>query len=182
MQKPIGAGQGSVIASVRGPTDPCFGGRAISSFGMAKKKVALFLETNLLERYDALVAASGSSRSALMRHALHLGLDPLWASLSADPTPFAVNASAALRRPSPSSAPPRAVSSAIAPLSRHLQALIRANPKLSAPELRAYAEQEIAALPPSSRPAVDAVEQLVVDLAASNDDDLDALPGDSPPV
>ena len=149
---------------------------------MAKKKVALFLETNLLERYDALVAASGSSRSALMRHALHLGLDPLWASLSADPTPFAVNASAAVRRPSPSSAPPRAPHSAIAPLSRHLQALIRANPKLSAPELRAYAEQEIAALPPSSRPAVDAVEQLVVDLAASNDDDLDALPGDSPPV
>ena len=182
VQEPTGAGKGSVIPFRRGRADPCFGPTPLSFFDMPKKKVALFLEINLVERYDALAAASGSTRSGLMRHALHLGLDPLWASLSADPTPFAVNASPAAPRPSPSSAPPRAAHSAIAPLRRHLQALTRANPSLSASHLRAFAEQELAALPPSSRPAVDAVEQLVVDLVASNDDDLDALPGDSPPV
>ncbi len=149
---------------------------------MVKKKVAIFLEPDLVQRYEALAFSSGSKRSALMRHALRSGVDTLRAALAADPTRFAVNASPAGARPSPSSAPPRGRASALVPLSRHLQALIRANQNLSAAELREFAEQELAALPPSSRPAVDAVEQLVVDLAASNDDDLDALPGDSPPV
>ena len=149
---------------------------------MPKQKVALFLEANLVARYDALTAASGSTRSAVMRHALHLALDPLWASLAEDPTRFAINASRAAPKPSASSAPPRAPDSAIAPLRRHLQALTRANPTLSAEALREFAEHELAAMPSSSRPAVDAVEQLVADLAAANDDDLDALPGDSPPV
>ena len=149
---------------------------------MVKKKVAIFLEPDLVQRYEALAFSSGSKRSALMRHALRSGVDTLRAALAADPTRFAVNASPAGVRPSPSPAAPRGRASALAPLSRHLQALIRANQNLSAAELRQFAEQELAALPPSSRPAVDAVEQLVVDLVASNDDDLEALPGDSPPV
>ena len=56
VQNPVGVGQGSVIAFRRGRADPCFGPYAISFFGMPKKKVALFLEMNLLARYDALVA------------------------------------------------------------------------------------------------------------------------------
>ena len=122
-----------------------------------------------IQRYEALAFSSGSkpfrshaacaSRSgARYRSGRRSGGGPHAAS------PSTLHRRGA--RPSPSSAPPRGRSPRrFALLSRHLQALIRANPKsVGSPSSEQFGEQELAALPPSSRPAVDAVEQLVVDL------------------
>ena len=59
---------------------------------------------------------------------------------------------------------------------------MRANPALSVDELRNFAERELAQSNGGNRPSVDAVEQLVIDLAGSATDDLVPVPGDSPPV
>ena len=149
---------------------------------MPKTRVALFVDPGLIAQYDQLAASAGTFRSTLMRHALLSGLDPLRAALAAQPTRFALRATPLLNRAAPAAGPPPPNAAVFEGLRRHLSALQEANAGLGADELRRFAEQHLAALPAGRRPAVDAVEQLVVELAALADGDLDPVPGHEPPV
>ena len=148
-----------------------------------KQKIAIFVEADLVQRYDTLAYRAGTFRSTLMRHALHAGIETLGAALASNPTKFAVHASVFSTPAAPSSAPPSGTAGpALIQLRRHLLAVMLANPALSVDELRNFAERELAQSNGGNRPSVDAVEQLVTDLAGSATDDLVPVPGDSPPV
>ena len=157
---------------------PVFEGDLVS-----KQKIAIFVEADLVQRYDTLAFEAGTFRSTLMRHALNAGIEPLRGALASNPTKFAVHASVFSPSAAPSSAPPLGPAGpALTQLRRHLLAVMRANPALSVEELRNFAERELAQSNGGDRPSVDAVEHLVTDLAGSATDDLVPVPGDSPPV
>ena len=149
---------------------------------MARQRTVIYIDPDLVKRYDQIAYSAGSSRSALMRHALRTGLDALRAALAANPTRFAVHATLPTAPTHPSSAPPAAQRDSVLPaLRRHLEALLSANPALSASDLQRFAEQELAAIPGARRPPVDAVAQLVEELVPTSDDELLPVGGHSPP-
>ena len=150
---------------------------------MPKVKTLVFVERGVLDQYEALAAAAGCSRSAVMRHALVHALPEVRAAIQRFPGRFAVTASQPARPRRAPAQPPAAASSAVVErLRRHLHALYVVNPSLTVDELRAHAESELAHADPAQRPPVDAVDALVVELVEGSDGDLDRVPGDAPPV
>ena len=150
---------------------------------MARQRTVIYIDPDLVKRYDQMAYSAGSSRSALMRHALKTGLETLRAALAANPTRFAVHATLPTGPSTPSSRPRAAARDSVLPsLRRHLEALLRANSGLSVPELHNFAEQELAQIGDAQRPAVDAVAQLIAELTTSSDGDLLPVGGQSPPV
>lgn len=153
---------------------------------MPKVKTLVFVDRGVVDQYEALAAAAGCSRSAVMRHALVHALPEVRAAIRRSPGRFAVTASQPAR-PRRASAPPTAAapvpaSPLLDALRRHLQALFSVNPSLTVDELRAHAESELAHADPAQRPAVDVVDALVVELVEGSDAGLDPVPGDAPPV
>ena len=150
---------------------------------MPKVKTLVFVDRGVVDQYEALAASAGCSRSAVMRHALVHALPEVRAAIQRFPGRFAATASQPARpRRSPLPKAALAGSPVIDALRRHLQALYAVNPNLSVDELRTHAENELAHSDPGRRPAVDAVDALVVELVEGSDGDLDRVPGEAPPV
>ena len=102
---------------------------------------------------------------------------------SGSPGRFAITASQPARtkrRPAASAPPGSPV--VVDSLRRHLQALYAVNSQLTLDELRAHAENELAHVDASLRPAVDALDALLVEVVEGSDGDLERVPGDAPPV
>ena len=152
---------------------------------MPKQKTLVFVERGVVDQYEALAAAAGCSRSAVMRHALVHALPEVRAAIQRFPGRFAVTASQPARPrrspPAPSALAPTSSSPLLAGLRRHLQALYSVNPNLTVDELRVHAEGELAHAAPADRPGVDAVDALVVELVEGTDGDLEPVHGDAPP-
>ena len=150
---------------------------------MPKVKTVVFVDRGVLDQYEGLAASAGSSRSSLMRHALVQALPEVRAALERFPGRFAITASQPARtkrRPAASAPPGSPV--VVDSLRRHLQALYAVNSQLTLDELRAHAENELAHVDASLRPAVDALDALLVEVVEGSDGDLERVPGDAPPV